>query len=137
MLSLPDGRLVTLPNSQIQENGVVNYSRQGRVRADVLMTLSYGVDIERARAVLTALAADDDRILDDPPFAVSADDLGENGVRILAQAFVRPNDYWAVGSNLRERIKSRFDEEGIRFGVPLRDVTLHPEPPAENPAPVS
>ena len=45
VLHLPDDRLVTLSNSQIQGSGIVNYSRMGRVRADVAVTVAFGEDL--------------------------------------------------------------------------------------------
>ena len=57
------------------------------------------------------------------------DDLGENGVRLVVQPYVRPDDFLAVTGPLRERIKERFDAEGIRFAIPAREVTMHPAAP--------
>ncbi|HXJ63801.1 MAG TPA: mechanosensitive ion channel family protein [Actinomycetota bacterium] len=129
VLRLPDNRLVTLPNNQIQSNGLVNYSRLGRVRADVALTIGFDQDLERARSLILAIAGADERILADPPCGVSANDLGENGVGLLVTPYVQPDAYLSVPGDLRERIKQRFDAEGIRFAVQVRDVTLHDETP--------
>jgi hypothetical protein len=82
-----------------------------------------------------AIAAEDERILPEPPFSVVVDSLGESGVRFLILPTVRPAHYLAVRNDLRERIKARFDAEGIEFAVPRREVHLrrpaaHRAPPA-------
>jgi small conductance mechanosensitive channel len=124
VLRLPDQRLVSLPNSKVQESGVTNYSRMGQVRADFDLTVAYGEDLDRVRAVIAEIAANDARVLAEPPFEVVVDELGENGVRLLAMPTVAPEHFWAVRNDLRERVKARFDAEGIRFAVPPREVRL-------------
>jgi small conductance mechanosensitive channel len=120
VLLLPDDRLVSLPNSKIQESGVINYSRMGRVRADFNLTISYGQDVSQARAVIAHIASADPRVLRDPPFEVVVDELGDNGVRLSVFPYVLPQNYWAVRNDLRERVNAQFDTAGIHFGLPQR-----------------
>ena len=119
-----DKKLVSLPNSKIQDSGIINYSRMKIVRVDVVCTVSYSVDLARVREVLNELAAGDKRIVADPAFAIVVDDLGENGVRLIVRPWVDWDDYWDVGNDLRERIKNRFDAEGIAFALPQRNIHL-------------
>lgn len=128
VLLLGDQRMVSLPNGKIQEGGVVNYTRKAMIRADVSMTVSYHEDLSRVRAVIGDIVANDPRTLSEPLMQVVTQDLSENGVRVEARGMVRPDDYWAVLSDWRERIKARFDAEGITFALPQRDVRLVPAP---------
>jgi len=57
VLRLPDGRMLSLPNSKVQEHGIINYSREGRVRADVNLTISYGENVHQARELITQIAS--------------------------------------------------------------------------------
>lgn len=124
VLLLPDQRLVSLPNGKVQESGVVNYTRMGRIRADIRLTTAYGEDPDRVRAEIAALAASDARVLADPPLEVIVDDFDENGVRLLVLATVGPEHYLAVRNDLRERIVARFHAAGIAFAVPPREVRI-------------
>jgi small conductance mechanosensitive channel len=128
VLVLPDHRVVSLPNSEVQESGVVNYSRMGRIWSPFTLTVAYGEDLGRVRAIITEITAIDGRVLANPPFAVVVDELGENGVRLLAMPTVAPEHFWDVRNDLRKRIKARFDVEGIRFAAPRREVRLASEP---------
>jgi small conductance mechanosensitive channel len=124
VLLLPDERLVSLPNSKVQESGIVNYSQMGRVRATFTLTVAYGADLDRVRRVIADVACDDPRILHDPPIDVFVDELDEIGIRLLISPAVLPNNYLSVRSDLRERIAARFGEEGIHFAVPRHHVRL-------------
>lgn len=124
VILLPDHRRVTLPNGRIQESGVANYSRQGRVVATFGLTVAYGEDLSRVKTIVADLAAGDRRILDGRAIVVVVDELAENGVRLLVFPTVRPDDFRDVRSDLQARIKARFDAEGIRFAIPPREVRL-------------
>ncbi len=117
ILELPDHRLVSLPNSKIQDSGIVNYTRLGRIRADVNLMVKYSEDLSRVVALIEDVAAQDARILAEPAFRVHIFDLGERGIKLCAQPTVAPADYWAVQNDLRAGIKSRFDQEKIQFAV--------------------
>ena len=134
VLRLPDGRMLSLPNSKVQEHGILNYSREGRVRADVSLTISYGENVNQARELITQIAARDPRVLTDPPFEVVVDDLGDSGVRLLVFPYVTPDNYWAVRNDMREQIKDRFDECGIHFALPERNLRFPKDIPADGSA---
>jgi small conductance mechanosensitive channel len=124
VLLTADERLVSLPNSKIQESGVVNYSWIGRVRADFTLTVGYGEDVDHVRAVMAEVAAADERVLSDPPFEVIVEELGDHGVRLHAYPAVAPQHFWLVRNDLREQVKARFDAEGIEFALPQLDLHL-------------
>lgn len=126
VLVLPDHRIVSLPNSKIHEDGIVNYSRQGRIWTPFTLTVPYSENIDRVRALIIEVAASDQRILPEPPFEVAVDELGEHGVRLPIMPTVAPDHYWQVRSELQANVKARFDQEGIRFAAPPRDIHLMP-----------
>ena len=117
VLEMVDHRLVTLANSKVQDSGIVNYSRLGRIVADVSVSVNYDEDLEQVRRVLMALAAEDKRILVDPPPKVLIEEFGERGVRVSLWPTVAPAHLWDVRSDLRAKIKTRFAAENIQFAI--------------------
>ena len=51
-------------------------------------------------------------------------ELGDSSVDIAARPWVKPDDYWDVQWEMPERVKLRFDAEGISIPYPQRDVHL-------------
>ena len=124
--SLPG--FVTLPNSKIHHDGVVNYSRAGLIRTEVRFTVPYSVDIGRVEALVREVAGGDSRILDSPDVEVVVEELTTSGPRLVVSAPIDPADYWDVAPNLRERIKAEFDTRGIPFAVaPFVTDSANPE----------
>jgi len=92
VLLLPDERLVSLPNSRIQDTGVVNYTRMGRVRIDFNITVGYQEDLDHIRKVVAQVASEDGRILRSPPFQIVTEELTEVGVLLRVLPTVAPRD---------------------------------------------
>jgi small conductance mechanosensitive channel len=123
VLQLLDQRLVTLPNSKIHEDGLVNYTRSGRLRVDFNFTVTYGQDLSRVREVVNDIVGQDHRVLTTPAPELSVDDLADTGIRVSVGPTIRvapdsiAQDYWDVCSDLREQVATRFQTEGITFAV--------------------
>lgn len=114
-----DKTVVTLSNGEIQSKGVTNRSVLGILRADVNIGIRYEDDLQKAKRILEELLTEDSRVLADPPPVVMVTDFVSSGVLLSARPFVAYKDAFRLQSDLRERIKSRFDEAGISLALPL------------------
>jgi small conductance mechanosensitive channel len=125
VLTKADNKLLNLPNAQIQNNVLVNYSRLGTLRADMTFGIGYTDDLRKAKQVLEAILAADPRVLPDPPPVVVVQELDDNAVVLAIRPWVKYADYWTFRTDVTERVKLQFDAEGISFPFPQRDVHVH------------
>jgi small conductance mechanosensitive channel len=125
ILLTPDNKQVILPNSQITNGAITNFSAQPTRRLDLKIGISYGDDIRKAKAVLEDILAQDPRILPEPAPMIIVLALGDSSVDIGCRPWVKTEDYWPLFWHLTETIKLRFDEEGITIPFPQRDVHVH------------
>jgi small conductance mechanosensitive channel len=124
-LITPDNKRVILPNAQITSNSITNYTAEDRRRIDMVFGIGYGDDIKRAKEVIDAVLSEDDRILKDPAPTVGIMELGSSSVDFVVRPWVRTSDYWNVFFSLNERMKLRFDAEGISIPFPQREVHIY------------
>ncbi len=123
-----DNLEVTIPNSKIQNDTLLNYTRLGKLRIDFVFSVSYHDNIEHVKRVLYDLLTADARVLTDPAPFVFVQELSDSGVKMAVRPWVKPDDYWTVQWDLPERVKTRFDAEGITIAYPRQDVHLYPMP---------
>jgi small conductance mechanosensitive channel len=124
IIKMFDQRMVSLPNNQIQESGVINYTRNGVVRADVRVVISYQADLDRVRRIVDEIVSADPRVLETPARDLIFLDLGQDGIQVEVRAFAQTSDYFKLASDLRSRIKSRFDAEGIGIASARQEIQL-------------
>jgi len=125
-LKTGDNKTVFIPNGKLLGDNIVNFSRKGTRRLDLVIGVSYGDDVRRVKQVLTELLAEDARILAEPAATVAVLEFGDNSVNFAVRPWVAVENYWDVHFATLERIKLRFDAEGISIPFPQRDVHLIP-----------
>lgn len=120
-----DNKILVLPNAQIQNSVLINYSRMGTLRADLTFGIGYGDDLRKAKEVLMELMKADPRVLAEPAPVVIIQELGDNAVQLAVRPWVHNADYWNFRNDMLEKVKMRFDAEGIGFPFPQRDVHVY------------
>jgi small-conductance mechanosensitive channel len=92
-------------------------TREGWVRADFSLTIGYADDVKQAREIMSQIASADPRVLNNPPFEVVVDELGDNSVRLLIFPYVTPDNYRAVRNAMRGQTKAAISRSGHRLRV--------------------
>jgi small conductance mechanosensitive channel len=125
ILITPDNKEIIVPNSQIMNSIITNYSANDTRRVDMVVGVSYDDDIDEVRRTLEELVAADDRILDEPACTIAVSALADSSVNFVVRPWVKSENYWGVMFDMTEGIKKRFDKEGISFPFPQQDVHLY------------
>jgi len=125
VLRTGDNREVIVPNGHIYGGPIVNYSARSTRRIDLVVGIGYDDDIGKARQLIEAVLAADERILKDPAPAVSVADLAESSINLNIRPWVNSADYWNVRSDLLQGLKQTFDANGISIPYPQQDVHMH------------
>jgi small conductance mechanosensitive channel len=133
-LRTPDNRLVIVPNGAVYGDTITNYSALDRRRVDLIYGVSYSDDIDKVKQVIADVLSTDDRILEDPAPTIGLVELADSSVNFAVRPWVATADYWPVVFDLNERMKKRFDAEGISIPFPQRDVHLFGETPSDRAA---
>ncbi len=120
-----DNKVIIIPNGAISNGIITNYSTEATRRVDLVFGIGYDDDIAAAKAVIDRVLKSDDRVLTDPPVALLVSSLGDNAVNITVRAWVKAADFWPVFFATTESVKLAFDEAGISFPYPQRDVHVH------------
>ncbi|MBR0464425.1 MAG: mechanosensitive ion channel family protein [Clostridia bacterium] len=123
-LTMPDNRHISLPNSNLTNTAIVNYSRESTRRVDVVFGVGYGSDIDHVRSVLLAVANRTPGVLPDPAPTVRMTACGDSSLSFTIRVWCRTPDYWEVSWTLLEDGKRALDGAGIEIPFPQIDVHM-------------
>jgi small conductance mechanosensitive channel len=87
--------------------------------------ISYGDDIDKARAAIKRALAEVPGILATPVPDILVSEMADSSVNFFVRPWCKPADYWAVYFGVTEAIKKRFDADDITIPFPQRDVHLY------------
>jgi small conductance mechanosensitive channel len=124
-LTTVNNQRIVIPNGQLSNNKVTNYSYESSRRDVVTVGISYDSDIKKAREVLLNILNNDDRTLKDPAPVVFVGGLGDNSVDLSVRYWAKNEDFWGLHFDFIEKLKVDLENEGISFPFPQRDVHLY------------
>ena len=124
-----DGKTIFVPNAKILKDFVINYHFTANRRVKLNVGIGYNQDILKAKQVLEAIMIEDPRVLTKPRPVVYVLNLAESCVELGGRCWVENLKFWTTRCELLEKVKLRFDQEGITIAFPQRDVHLYHETP--------
>jgi len=127
-LRLPDKTKIIIPNGQIMDDQIINYTEAEDRRLDLVVGIGYEDDIDKARDILLAAIKKSEFVLEDPAPAVSVAELGDSSVNLAVRPWVKSAKYAPASHEVTERIKKALDEAGISIPFPQRDIHVYNNP---------
>lgn len=128
-LTLPDNRVVSLPNGALSNGTINNYTQNPVRRVEWKIGLEYGADSQKVRDLLLRLLKEDKRVLDashpgaaNPMTALFS--MDESAVVFVVRGWVSSSDYWDVYFDYNHRAYSALPQNGFGFPFPQMDVHL-------------
>ncbi len=116
-----------IPNENLITGEVINWSySHNLVRLKVPGGVAYGSDLEKAKELMLAAAADTLRVLKDPKPVCLLTGFGDNAINLEVRVWINDpqNGIGSVKSDLLWGIWRRFQEHGLEMPYPQRDVHL-------------
>ena len=126
-LDTPDKKLIQIPNSNIANESIINYSNAPLRRLEFLVSTSYDDDVDKVRAVLLQLINDHPLVFkeDEGKLPVAhVKEFRDNDILYTARAWCKNQDYWTVYFDIMDAMKPTFDKNGISFSYPHVNVHM-------------
>ncbi|MEM8784427.1 MAG: mechanosensitive ion channel domain-containing protein [Pseudomonadota bacterium] len=121
-VATPDNVQILLPNSLIWGDTITNYSAHPTRRVDIDFGVGYGVDLDKAMAVVRQTIEADTRVHKDPEVLVAITNLGDYAVTITTRSWAKASDYWGLKFDLTKRVKEALDREGLDIPFPTTTI---------------
>jgi small conductance mechanosensitive channel len=122
VLHSPDNVRIIVPNAQVTGGNIKNFTVNDKRRVDLVIGISYGDDIAKAKNLITSVLLSDSRILRDPAPVVVTSGLGDSSVDIAVRPWVKATDYWSTYFDLNEKIMQSLEQNGIT--IPFRQLDV-------------
>ena len=123
-LTMPDNRHISLPNSNLTNTAIINYTREGTRRLDMTFSVSYSADIDQVCRVLMGAVEQTGLYLPDPAPAVMLSACGDSSLTFTVRLWCRSADYWSLNFGLLANGKRALDAAGIEIPYPQLDVHM-------------
>lgn len=123
-LRTPDNRLIAVPNRNVANADITNFTARERRRIDLSVGIAYGSDLREAQRVLIEAVRADGRFLSDPPPDVLIEQFADSSINLTVRVWVPTSEFIALRSELAILVKETLDRSGIAIPFPQREVRL-------------
>ena len=117
-----DNKEVVLPNMKLTSSTIVNYTAMKTRRLDLTYSVSYSTDLAQAKALLTRLCEEEEKIEKDPVPLIAVGEYGDSSIAIVVKVWCKIENYWDAYYAMQGRVKQEFDKVGIEIPFPQLDV---------------
>ncbi|MGK2863766.1 MAG: mechanosensitive ion channel family protein [Chitinophagaceae bacterium] len=134
------GQIVILPNKDVFQNPIENYSMLGKRRLDLVVGVSYGEDLEKVRTITLDAVKDIEGLNKEDETTMYYQEFADSSINYIIRLWISSPEqaaYWHVSNQAVMRIKKAYDNNnitipfpirtldfGIKGGVPLNEVNL-------------
>lgn len=127
VITTTDNQTIYIPNNSIATAIIDNYSTAEQRRVEWTVGISYGDDVDVARAAILDILNADARVLKEPAAVVWVAALADSSVNLSVRAWTLNADYWDVFFENNERFYKELPARGINFPFPQMDVHVKQE----------
>jgi len=113
---------VIIPNGNLSNDKITNYSSEGVRRENLVIGISYSSSIQKAKDLILELCASDENIMTEEgkEAMVVVSELADSSVNLSVRYWTTTETFWPTKFKMIENIKASFDREGIEIPFPHR-----------------
>lgn len=117
------GQMVIIPNKDVFQNPIENYSLLGKRRIDLVIGVSYGEDLRRVMQITLDAVKGIEGLSTEDETTMFYQEFGDSSINFLIRLWMSSPEqpiYLNVGSEAIMRIKKAYDENDIMIPFPIR-----------------
>ena len=126
IIQQPNGPVIIVPNSQIANASIINYSKNPFRRLDLVYSASYDDPVDKVISVLHQVIENEPRIIKNNPsmpITISLTKQNASSLDYMFRAWVRKEDYVDTMLDCNVNVKKFFDKNGIE--IPYNKLDLY------------
>ena len=115
-----DNVFISVPNSTIWSDTIINHSRNDTRRMDIDIGIAYNTDLDLAEKVLLSLTSDE-RVLAEPAPQFLVVRFDDSAIVVRLRLYARNDVYWPLYWDLMRRVKPVLDSASIEIPFTQRE----------------
>lgn len=121
-LVTPQNQLVVIPNGELSNSNITNYTELGTRRTWFDIGVSYEADLRKAKTILLDIINKNEHAFSDPAPDVVVTNLGDSAINLSIRVTTNNENFWTMQEQLIISCKEALDKAGIEIPFPQADI---------------
>ena len=114
ILETPNDKTLVIPNGQVTDNIITNYSAKGNIRLELKVTMPYEESFPKVKSVIESALAQSMYVIPEPEAYIGIEEFESHSIVVAVRPYINPDDYWEATFEVNGKIKEAFSRNGIR-----------------------
>lgn len=110
----PGGKTLIIPNGQVTDNVITNFSVKGKIRLELNVTIPYEESFPKVRPIILGALKNVPEVIQEPPPEVGIESYDSHNIVLAVRPYIDPDNYWQSTFACNGAIKSAFNANGIK-----------------------
>lgn len=113
-LVTPNDKTLIIPNGQVTDNIITNFSTEGNIRLELKVTMPYEESFPKVKEVIQEALDKSEFVLKDRAASIGIEEYESHNIVVAVRPYIHPDDYWNATFEVYGLIKGAFHKHGIR-----------------------
>jgi small conductance mechanosensitive channel len=117
------GQEISVPNKDVLQSALTNFSIKGERRIDLMVGISYGDDLDKVEDLMRDVIGSMEGIIRAEDVIFSYEAFGDSSINFMVSFWIKYNkhtDFLSARNKAIKEIKSAFDDNYITIPFPIR-----------------
>ncbi len=124
-LQTPDDKTIILPNGTLANTSLTNVTHTPYRKVELQFEIAYDADLKKAKEVVETVMREESVTIKDREFEVYVNELLSDGIMLGSRCVVKNENYILAKRSIMQKVKERFDENGIEIPYPQLTVRMN------------
>jgi len=121
-LTTADNKEVQLPNGNLSNSEITNYTANPKRRLDIDLSVSYNTKIDKVKKVINEVINNNEYVLKDEDNIIRLNNYADSALVFTLRVWVKREDYKDASFALKEECKEAFDKNKIEIPYPQMEI---------------
>jgi len=113
-IATPGNKTLIIPNGQVTDNTITNFSTKGYIRLELNVTMPYEESFPKVKRIILESLETCPKILKDPAPIVGIETYDSHSINLSVRPSIKPDDFWDVTFEAYQLIKQAYNNHGIQ-----------------------
>ena len=114
IIGTPGRKTLIIPNGQVIEDVVTNFSKKGFIRIELNVSMPYAESFPKVRTIILDAIKDVPNVMKEPTPEVGIETYDSHNIILTVRPYTQPDHYWQVTFDAYEAIKAAFNENNVQ-----------------------
>ena len=114
-LQTPDNKVISIPNGDLSNTRITDYSTKDTRRVDFSFTASYDEPIATVKNALYEAMEEVGLFMKEPAYQIEVSNYGESSIAYVVRGWVNSADYWTAYFAMNDKVSETFARHNVEM----------------------